>query len=344
MAVINAGNPTLLDQIKRTDPQGNIVSVVELLQRRNPMLEDITFQEGNLTTGHRFSSRTGLPSVGWRRFNEGVSPSKSAVDNIDESCGMLEGMSVVDTALADLNGNAAAFRASEDSAFLQAFNNEVTTGLFYHSTKSTPEKFMGLSPRFDATTGASQSLAASQIIKAGGSGADNTSMWFVCWSPDSVFGIYPKGSQAGLQSEDLGKQLWDDLSSTGAAQGYQGKKFTAWVTKWNWKIGLVVKDFRQVVRIANIDISDALAGTGTQNTQQLLGNMIDAYYQMNEPMAGRTVIYCNRQIGAALHKMAMAKTSSQLTLAEYNGRIITMFLGLPIRVTDALNSVEGLVP
>lgn len=339
MATIGNSNPTLLDQIKRTDPQGNIVDVVELLQRRNPMLEDITFMEGNLPTGHRFSSRTGLPSVGWRRYNEGVNPSKSQVDNIDESCGMLEGMSVVDTALAELNGNGAAFRASEDAAFLNAFNNEVSSGLFYHSTKTAPEKFMGLSPRFDD---ASNALAKSQIIKytsADGSTGDQQSMWFVVWSPDSVFGIFPKGSQAGLQSEDLGKQLWDDLSGT-AGSNYQGKKFTAWVTKWTWKMGLVVKDWRQVVRICNIDKSVLLADT---TTSTLVTKMIDAYYQLNEPNAGRCVIYCNRIIGAALHKQAMLKTSSQLTLAEYNGRIITHFLGIPIRVTDALID-EAVVP
>jgi hypothetical protein len=331
MATLNAGNPSLLDMVKRTDPNGNIVDVVELLTARNPILEDITFQEGNLTTGHRFSSRTGLPSIGWRRFNEGVTPSKSAVDNIDESCGMLEGMAVVDTELANLNGNAAAFRASEDAAFLQAFNNEVSTGLFYHSTKATPEKFMGLSPRFDST---SASLAKSQIIDFAGSSTDNLSIWFVTWGPDSVFGIYPKGSVGGLSSEDLGKQLWDDLSGT-TGTGYQGKKFTAWVTKWQWKIGLVVKDWRQVVRIANIDKSDLVASSST-TLPLLIDAMIDGYYQLNDPNAGRTVIYCNRVIGAMLHKAAMAKASSQITLAEYNGRVITSFMGFPIRVTDAL--------
>ena len=174
MAVIGSGNPTLLDLVKRQDPDGSIAALVELLTRRNPILEDVTFVEGNLPTGHRFSSRTGLPSVGWRRFNEGISPSKGQADNIDETCGMLEGLSVVDTELAKLNGNEAAFRMSEDQGFLQAFNNEISTGLFYHSTKTAPEKFMGLSPRFDSTT---TSLAKSQVLigDASSSGGDATS-------------------------------------------------------------------------------------------------------------------------------------------------------------------------
>jgi hypothetical protein len=339
MATIGASLPTLLDEAKRTDPQGNIVSIVELLTRRNPMLEDMVFQEGNLTTGHRVSSRTGLPSLGWRRFNEGVSPSKSLVDNFDEACGMLEGMSVVDEALADLNGNAAAYRATEDAAFLQAFNNEVSTGIFYHSTKTAPEKFMGLAPRLDATSG---TIAASQVLLcepyATVAGNDQTSLFFVTWSPDSVFGIYPRGGTAGLQQQDLGKQLWDDLSGD-SGSGYQGKKFTAWVTKWTWKIGLVVKDYRQVVRLCNIDASRITGASLTADT--FVGKLIDAYYQLNDPGAGRTAIYCNRAIGAFLHKVAMSKSSSQITIETFAGRPVTTLLGIPIRITDAITSTEA---
>lgn len=332
MATINNSLWSLADVVKRTNPDGSpVTQMVETLTRRNPILEDVAWMEGNLPTGHRFASRTGLPAVGWRRFNEGVSPGKSVVDQIDETCGMLEGMSVVDTALVELNGTGAAFRASEDAAFLQSFNNEVSTGLFYHSSKTAPEKFMGLSPRFDSTT---TSLAGPNIVigDASASGADQTSIWFVTWGPDSVFGIYPKGMGGGLSMEDLGKQIWDDGT---------GKKYTVYVTKWNWRLGLVVKDWRQVVRIANVDTS-ALTSDGATGTK-LIDKMIDAYYKLDNPGAGRLVIYCNRTIGAFLHKQAMAKTSYQLSLSEYNGRPITTFLGYPIRVTDAILSTEAAI-
>jgi hypothetical protein len=331
VATIGTGNPTLLDLVKRTDPNGSIASVVELLTQRNAILEDMTFKEGNLTTGERVSSRVGLPSLTWRRFNEGVAPSKSAVVNFDESCGMLEGMSVVDTELAKLGGNEAAFRASEDAAFLQALNNEVNNGLFYHSTKTAPEKFMGLAPRFDALSGG---IASANTIDWSGSssGDDQTSVWFVVWSPDSVYGIFPKGMNGGLQAEDLGKQLWTDSGGT--------NKFTAWVTKWTWKVGLVVKDWRQVVRICNIDTSAMTAGSGSTT---IVDDMIDAYYKLNDPNAGRLVIYCNRAVGAMLHKQAMNKATYGLTLESFGGKPVTAFLGHPIRVTDSILSTESVV-
>src|SRR5690606_24016210 len=95
--------PTLVDVMRRTDPNGAIANIAEVLTKKNPFLEDMVFQEGNLSTGHRYTSRHSLPSVSWRRFNEGVRPSKSGTTQHDEACGMLEGFSAVDTELAKLN-------------------------------------------------------------------------------------------------------------------------------------------------------------------------------------------------------------------------------------------------
>lgn len=326
--VVNAGNLTLADLVKRTDPTGKVASIVELLTQKNSILPDAVFREGNLPTGERVSARTGLPGVSWRRFNEGISPSKSRIDQWDEACGQLEGLSIVDCELAKLNGNEAAYRQSEDVAFLQSLSNEVETGLFYHSTKTAPEKFMGLSPRFDSTS----SVGGAQIIKhdASASGNDQTSIWLVRWGEDSVYGIYPKGSTGGITPHDMGEQLVDD--GTGA-----NKRFRAYVTNWNWKVGLVVRDFRQVVRIANIDTGNLLT---TGNSLSL--SMVKAYHQIWNPAGGRLAWYCNRTIGTYLHQQAMDSVkNSTLTIEKIGGQPITTFLGIPVRETDAIINGEA---
>jgi hypothetical protein len=327
MATVNANNPTLIDQIKRTDPGGAIANIVELLTQRNVILQDATFLEGNLPTGHRFTSRTGLPSVSWRRFNEGVAPSKSRTDQIDEACGQLEGWSVVDAELAKLNGNEAAFRSSEDKAFISSLSNEVETGMFYHSTKTNPEKFMGLSPRFDSTTSYG---AGAQIIKAdaAAAGSDQSSIWLINWGPETVFGIYPKGSKAGITMNDLGIQPWDDGT---------GKKFRAYVANWNWKLGLCVKDWRNVVRIANVDTSNLLS-TGNL----IITAMIKAYHMIFKPGEGRLAFYVNRTVATYLHLQALDSVrNSTLKIENVGGQPITTFLGIPIRETDALLPTEA---
>ncbi len=328
MATVNATLPTLLDNVKRTDPNGAIAQVVELLTKKNPILEDAVWKMGNIETGERVTSRTGIPGIAWRRLNEGVAPSKSVTDQYDETCGMLSGMSVVDVEVAKLNGNEASFRASEDTAFLQAFNNEISTGLFYHSTLSAPEKFNGLTPRFNSST----ATWGNQVILGGGSSA-NTSIWLVAWSPQTVYGIYPRGSVGGLQPKDLGEQIWDDGT---------GKKFIAYVMQWMWKCGLVVKDARYVSRICNIAsgslTSDASSGA------KLIELMVQAYHKLYDTTTGRLAWYCNRTVGTYLHLQAMnAVKNSTLTIEMVGGKPITYFLGVPIRETDAITNSEATV-
>ena len=128
-------NPTLADVIKRTEPgvnggPGKIATIVEMLTETNEILQDMTYVEGNLPTGHKTTIRTGLPSAAWRMLNYGVQPSKSDTAQITDACGMLEAYAEVDKALVELNGNAAAFRLSEDRAFLEAMNQEMASTLF----------------------------------------------------------------------------------------------------------------------------------------------------------------------------------------------------------------------
>lgn len=328
MATLNAELPTLLDLAKRMDPQGNIADVIEYMQVRNPILMDAVAREGNLPTGHTFSGRTALPSVQWRKFNEGITPGKSRTDNITETAGSLEAMSVVDEALANLNGNAPAFRASEDKAFTVSLNKEAERSVIYESTKSAPEKIMGLAPRLDATT----SQAGSQIVKAdpAAAGSDQTSVYLVGWGLNSVYLFTPKGVPGGLQKQDLGKQLWDDGT---------GKKFPAWVTHWRWQFGLAVQDWRYVGRIANID-TGAISATGTN----LIESMIDMYHQMDSHTGVRFAWYANRTIGKFLHKQARNETgSSTLAIENIAGQPVTTILGIPVRITDTILSTEAVV-
>ena len=71
MATINATTLTLLDHAKRLDPDGKVAAIAELLSQSNEMLTDMLYKEGNLPTGMRSTLRTQLPSVAFRRVNEG---------------------------------------------------------------------------------------------------------------------------------------------------------------------------------------------------------------------------------------------------------------------------------
>ncbi|HVJ30660.1 MAG TPA: hypothetical protein VNA66_10160, partial [Gammaproteobacteria bacterium] len=246
MATLSTGALTLLDWAKRRDPDGTTALIVEMLNQTNEILKDMRWLEGNLPTGHRTTIRTGLPSVYWRLMNQGVPTSKSTTAQATENCGMLEAWSEVDKDLAKLNGDLNAFRMSEASAFVEAMNQEMAQTLFYGNSGLAPEEFTGLSPRYSSLTATN----GSNILNAAGAGSDNSSVWLVVWGQNSVFGTFPKGSKAGLVHEDFGEQTVDTVLGIG------GSRMRAYQERYQWQGGLVVKDWRYVVRIANIDISN----------------------------------------------------------------------------------------
>ena len=84
MATLSVQNPTLMDLAKATDPDGGIADIVEILNETNEVLDDMTWIEGNLTTGNRTSIRTGLPTPTWRKMYGGVQPDKGSQAQVDD--------------------------------------------------------------------------------------------------------------------------------------------------------------------------------------------------------------------------------------------------------------------
>jgi hypothetical protein len=213
MATLADTHPTLLDLARRTDPDGSIADIVEILNNTNEVLDDMVWQEGNLVTGHRTTIRTGLPTPTWRKMYGGVQPTKSRTAQITDNTGMLEAYAEVDKAMADLNGNTAEWRLSEETPHIEGMSQEVAQTLFYGNEGTEPEAFTGLSPRFNDLTAAN----TENIIDAGGTGTDNASIWLCVWGPQSGFGITPKALAAGWKR--IGRTIAgtrDSPSATGA--------------------------------------------------------------------------------------------------------------------------------
>ena len=329
MAVLATTNPTLADVAKRYDADGKIDTIVELLAETNEVLDDMTFLEGNLPTGHRTTVRSGLPASTWRKLNYGVQPSKSTTVQITDTTGMLEAYAEVDKALADLNGNTASFRLSEDRAFLESMNQTMANTLFYGDTGTDPEKFMGLSARYNSTTAES----GDNIIVGGGSGSDNTSVWLVCWGPNTCHGIYPKGSQAGLNHQDLGEVTLEDAAN-GKYQGYR--------THYKWDIGMSVRDWRYIVRIPNIDVSN-LTKAASGSSAALVDLMVQAVENLPNVNLGRCVFYGNRTISSILRRQITNTSNVRLSMDEVAGKRVMSFDGIPFRRNDAILNNEALV-
>lgn len=324
---------TLADWAKRTDPDGRIAKVAELLAQQNEVINHMAFQQGNLPTGHRYTVRTGLPSVYWRLLNKGVAPSKSTTAQATDNCGILEARGQVDVDIASLESDLAAFRLSEATPFLEAMTQEFVSTLFY-GVASDPEEFIGLAARYSDSSAAN----GQNIVKGGGSGSDNASVWLIVWGPETVYGVFPKGSSAGIVHEDLG---------VGDAFDSSNNRFRAYMDRWQIKGAVCVKDWRYAVRIPNIDISNLVAESSAANLMKL---MTKAWHRIPSFGMGRAAWYMNRTCAEMLDIQRGNVINGNGTYAGTTATYETIdgvnrlsFRGIPIYVTDALTEAESTV-
>jgi len=339
MATLAGQVLTLLDYSKRLAPSGSVeTDIVELLSQQNDILTDMLWLEGNLETGHRTTMRTGLPTNTWRKLNVGIEASKSTTVQVDEACGMLFSRGQIDIDLAALNGNTAAFRLSENEPHMESMAQEMAETLFYGDTDTNPEQFLGLSPRYSDLSAGN----GDNILDAGGT-TNLASIWLVAWGKKSCHGIFPKGQNAGVKHKVI-----QDSTGDGAydVQDSQGRSYRAYVDEYHWKAGLALRDWRYVVRIANIDIAALAAMTGTQATTAatfIIKLMVRAMARVPNFNGVKPCFYMNRTIHTLLEIAAMEKTSNVLKIEDGLNQFTTKFRGIPIRRIDALLETEGRV-
>jgi hypothetical protein len=326
----------LADWGKELDPDGSTSAVTELLSQHNGMVKTALWQEGNLPTGHRITQRTGLPASYWRLINQGVPPSKATTAQVDEQTGMLTARAEIDKTLVELNGNSSSFRMNQTKAHIEGLNQEMAGTLLY-GTNANPEEFVGLAARYNSLSG----NISANVLSAGGS-TNLSSIYLVGWGANAIYGIFPKGSSAGLSHEDLGIIDAFDASNN---------RFRAYADYFEWKGGLAVEDWRYGVRIANIDTVALAALTGTQAvtaSTAVLVLMSRALDRLQSRSAVKPVFYANRTV-LSLMRVAALRTdvntlSVQPGLNSLGETIFeTSFLGVPVEIEDQITNAETAV-
>lgn len=332
------GYPTLSELTKQLEPDGTLADVASILDETNPILEDMPFYEANETTSHTHTVDASIPEGTWRRLNYGIRPKKGTTAQVSDTIGLLEQRSEVDVVLARMSRDVAQYRLNEDRRVIEGLNQQLADMLFFGDPAVTPEGYLGLQPRYDnlgqpAGKPAGNTHGMDHVLSAGGSTADSqSSIYLVGWGENSVFGIFPKGSTAGLENQDLGEIDCRDAD---------GGVFRGLATHYRIQQGLAVKDWRYIVRIANVEVG-ALLDESAINS--LVDTMIDA--QMAIPNLGmcRPVFYMNRQVKARMLKAMYRKSNMSLGLDDLYGKKKQLNIGgIAIKECDALLTSEAVV-
>ena len=314
---------TLAELRQRMDPDGMIASIAEVIDQYNDFVRDIPWQEANDKTSHLYTKRVSYPTPQIRRLNRGPTPSKSTTGQAREILMMTEDWSEVDIKLAKLSGSPESYRYTEDIAFAEGFSQAVP-GYFFYGT-GVDEEIQGLANRLSSIG------TSPHVIDAGCTGASLSSIYMVGWGND-VFGIYPTGSAVGIDYRDYG---------TTVVQPELTKRLEVYQSRWSWDFGMVVRDDRQAMRIANIDCADPKAASPTD----LTNHIIYAMNKMRRGLRGRGItLYCNSDVMTIFDILAKDKTNVNYSSEMVHGQRVVMFRGEnPIRQVDQVLTGESRV-
>lgn len=339
--------PNIVDYANLTDPTGKIATVAWLLSQANPILKDMIWQEANGPTYHEVTVQTGLPQGTWRSNNQGVPASKGMYARTKFGIGMLADYSQLDRAQARLGGNVEAQRWTIDQSHIQGMSQQIASALFYSNEATTPMQFTGIAPYYNSLE-TTVAQTAKNVVSAGGSNNSNTSIYRVDWGDHTIFGMFPKGSQAGLIYEDKGefRQLYDQF----------GNGFEGYTSYFEWMLGLCVMNWTYVGRIANIDVTTAgIAGTNPPDLNSLMIQLSSLITTSPRRMFGITDVdapgdpmpgtmptwYCNRTGRAALDLQSIRDKNVLISLKEYAGEPVEFWREAPVRSNDAVLNTES---
>lgn len=337
------------DVISRTDSEGKMRMIAELLSTASEIYPDLYMQEGNQIGGHEFSFRTSIPSGVFTTYNQGVPTSKSTTAKSHVGIGRLETYSQIDMRLAKDSGNVEAYRLSEDQAFLQGMSQTMARSIFYGNTAVNKSQFMGFSSFYNTLNTAVQPNAVN-VFDGGGTGSSNMSIWLIGWGERQNFGIYPHGAESGgLIHENLGQQPAYDSA---------GNRFESFVSRFEHSLGICPMNWEYAARLCNLDVTSAgLNGPNALDLFPALNRMVLAMPSATKEASGITQLdapgdpspgvrfsfYTNRYGKYFLELQSIRNRNVIQTPDEYAGKVIDTYRGVPIKLVDQLISNEAQV-
>ncbi len=338
----------LVSWAKQRDPDGSMAMIAQLLSQSNEMVSDIIWQMANQPTSHRITQQIALPTTYTRQLNQPVQVSRGQSAQFDETMAIFESWQEIDHQILNLWDDKGQFLFQNSMGYFESMTQKWSNVFWYGDPSSDETQFLGMSPRY-ATITAANAANAANVVDGGGTGSDNTSMWLLTYSPRALYGIFPKGSSAGITHN-----VKDDAVVQGST-GMGGTRLAAHQEYWCWNAGIALHDWRWCARLANIDVSDLRNQAGATDLTEGMIDLVARMPSLAMPpvtttvpgasfaIPGKQTFVCNRTVRTALQKQMLNKTNNQLTETDWYGQKVMSFMGIPIRCSDQLSNAEARV-
>lgn len=332
MATTGTNTMGVLEAASMYTKDGQILAVAEVLNTVENLDSDLHMTECDTAEGHMSGRRTSLPTLSVERHNEGEESSVATQEKALEKTMGVAGWSKIEDKIANYGGNPAAKRSNQDMAFVEKMRQDTNAHLLYANHAVDPDTIDGFLTRYSTKTG---NIGRNVLLAKDAAGSDYASILLVGHGKRTVYGLYPKGTPAGISMEDFGRKH----------HTIDGKEFVFWSKKFSRKFGIAIDDSRFVVRIANIDISD-LTGATPPNLRLLMQQAIDL---IPDPSGVRLGFYMPRQVKSWLADQFYTgvKAGGGITFDNVTGRHgvhkMMHFQEIPINTQDSMSIAEGRV-
>lgn len=372
MAVLSQNYYSFKDlaiQMGKGDAEGDLIN---LAARNKPIIEDALALPCNDGTKHKTFIKKGLPTYILKALYGGVPASRGNKMQVEDTCSVIASAAEIETDYVDIYEKAEdkkAVRLEEAADHIEALGQGVETMVIYGNSASNPRAPRGLVQRYsDLTAENGKNIIHGSASIAGGDTGKCTSIWFITWERSTVHLIYPAAYKGGVVQKDNG---------TIPKEGPEGTYFV-YRDDFSWHVGVSLRDWRYVVRIAGVSTDDLMAFINSQKTFKYYDSAVKlvananlmqpkdaadgdevesahvatadnvaglfklAYYQHEgrNQQKGKTFIYANTTVIAALDFMVDLGLPGFSRAEIEDGREVLKFRGIQIRETSAILNTE----
>lgn len=300
---------TLLD-IAKANGSDMVAGLIDETTKAHP---ELTVVPARTIKGIMYKTlvRIGLPTVGFRKANQGQAPTQASHENRLVETYILNPRWQADKAVADrYEDGAPAYIALEAAAHMEAAMQLLAKQFYYgRGTNGDAEGYPGLLAAYDATN---------MVVDAGGTTADTaSSVWAVKFGPKDVTWVW--GNNGALDPSELDERDAEDAD---------GNKFTAYHQELLAYPGVQVGSIRAVGRIKKIT-----EDVGKTLTDAMIADLLSKFEAGVVPDR----LFMNRR---SLKQLRASRTATNPTGSP--APFPTESFGIPIEVTDGILSTEAL--
>jgi len=332
------GNTILtLADIANEYPKGVLRDMTYMLAARSPLRRMMPMKASNKTTSHVSTFQVSEPTITVLKVGEGISASVGHTEQVEDGMSMLGTLAVTPLKLLEINDDPNEIRMSQINMRTEALNKTAESLVFYGNPADDAAEFLGWAFRSYYTT------LGDHCLSAGGT-TNKSSIWLFDIHPESSFIVYPRNCKGGVYHKDWGEQLVQTDTNVG------GAKLPCVVDQVELDLGLVLKDPRQNVRLANVDHAEMAGLSGAQQTTDfatfVLFQMGRMQHHIYAPYMGQPAFVMGRDVAQQFAFMAQATTNTNVfTFEQIGGKGPKQlhYNGIPILVSDAIVNNEATI-